>query len=358
MQLLTKNNSLFLSRVSSFIVFTVILSQLNLWVSATVNALFIILGRVILITSPLLYKTCKPRSLSVINLFMVLSIAMLLIKFNIACIIVLACTIALLGYFQKLFGSHSFSGAGSAKIAANVGSLVGGFLLFFLTYYSKSTNLIILLCFSLIGLVSNFHYENQGVSYDYISLNQDYRLTRLRFAWCLFGIAIGIKFYAIFTLLPQIIIRRLDVLPNWYGVIVVVNSLGIILGQKAVVKLVKKWQLKHFYFLLSLGLVLIGSAPMFNVEYWVTAVIWTILLTFVECVISAMDSMSALQGALLYKEISIGIGGAFVALFARSHIVDPFVASMLLGLAAISIGYYLYYSHEKESKLLGGLEKA
>jgi hypothetical protein len=63
-----------------------------------------------------------------------------------------------------------------------------------------------------------------------------------------------------------------------------------------------------------------------------------------------------LQGSLLYKEISIGIGGAFVALFARSSIVDPFILSMLLGLITITSGYYLY--NFKETKLPNILEKA
>jgi hypothetical protein len=342
MQLITKNNSLFLSRVASFLIVTVMLGQLNLWVSASSNALFIILGRVSLVASPLIYKFCRPYSLTYISLLTAVSLFLLLIKSNNSCVIILACTLSLLGYFQKLYGSYNYKSAGNAKIAANVGGLMGGLMLFFLTQDLKSTILIILFFTSLIGFLSNAHYEKQPEHYDHISLNQDSHFSKLRLAWCLFGIAIGIKFYAIFTLLPQILIRRLDNLPSWYGIILVINTIGIILGQKWVIQLVKSWELFHFYIVLLVGFILIALTPILNIEYWLTAVVWTLLLTFIECILSAMDSMSALQGSLLYKEVSIGIGGALVALFARSTFVDPFILSFLLGLITISLGYFFY----------------
>jgi len=341
---------LFWIRILTYLTISIVLSQLNVWADGTVNALFIFVGRVMLVLSPVLYRTFKPYALSVTQCIMLLSIIGLLVKFNIVCIIVMAVALSVSGYLQKLLGSHSFTGAGNLKIAANIGGLAGGGILFLLPHLPRFLLLLLIGSAILVTLLFGIRYEKKIVAPDYIALNQNYRMTKVRFAWCLFGVAIGIKFYAIFTLLPQLILKTRGELPNWYGFIILVNALGIIIGQRLTIKAVQNWAIKQFYISLLIGLLIIGAAPFLHLDCWLSATIWTLVLTSVECIISAMDNLSALQGALLYKEAAIGIGGAFSALFARYGGINPFLLSALFGMFTVILGYCFMNKQSNNAK--------
>ena len=141
------------------------------------------------------------------------------------------------------------------------------------------------------------------------------------FQWALFGIATGIKLFALFSVMPQYLINHLGHLPYWYGVMIFINSLSIILFQIPVMNFIRKFNLKNqirvTVFLMIIGMFVIAAPGFFHLQFMMGALLWTILLSIIEASASYLDTISSQNGYLLTKEITSSIGGGITILFSR-----------------------------------------
>jgi hypothetical protein len=167
--------------------------------------------------------------------------------------------------------------------------------------------------------------------------------------WLLVGVAVGIKLFGVLSVLPQYILANTGKLPYWFGIIVFVNSAIIIVLQLPIIHWVEKFKENNQSFKITLGLMVMGMLLIafpqsFYAYTLVGALIWTILLSVIECFVSYLDVQGSRAGFLLVKETAVGLGAGLTVFFSRylpSHLSS--IAIGAAGLLAIFAATILLY---------------
>lgn len=326
------------------------LGKANLWLNPFSNILLAFGYRFFLIFSPLFDRLKKSYAIALSifsaglgSLFFLSSSTLLLLLG--AFLVALGLSVS--GYLIKLGVAESASGAAWNKIALNAGSLLAGLILL-LSIHSKyiffGVSAFVLIIISSIAL---FFIPNESKK---IRLSIPSKISiRPLFTWILVGCVTGIKLFAVFSVLPQYLIYQFNYLPHWYGVMVFLNSIVIVLFQMPIIHQIKKIKGDSKIFILLLGSIFIGmfliSFPrLLYAENFFGALVWTSILSVIECMISYFDVQASVKGYLFIKEVSVGLGAGATVLCSRM-LIFPYSAWCVgvLGLM-MTIGIFLFAS--------------
>jgi hypothetical protein len=145
---------------------------------------------------------------------------------------------------------------------------------------------------------------------------------------------IGVKLIAIVSILPQFLINANNgKLPVWYGSMLVINSLFVVIFQIPIMKRIKNISRISAILPLFIGMIIISFSSNMRLTTFGGALIWTLSLSLIECTISYLDKLSQDDGLLLIKESAVGLGSAATVFFVRY--LNPLEGSELIGIMAI-----------------------
>lgn len=307
------------------------LGKANLWLTPVSNIILAIGYRFFLILSPLFDRVGKRYAISLALLLTALG-SLLFLLHNVWVLtlgaLLTSIGLSVSGYLIKAEAAETPSGAAFNKIALNIGSLLAGLILL-LTLSSKNiffgTGAAILLLVA-IGALFFSHKKQKKVS---LPVPKKFDLKKFT-AWFFVGICIGIKLFGVFSVLPQYLINNLGHLPAWYGWMVFLNSAVIILFQLPLIHFVERFKhnnnaFKIVLFFMFLGMLLISFPQYLQANHIIGAIIWTLLLSLIECLASYLDVQASRDGFLFIKEIAVGFGAGLTVLFSR-ELVFPFSA--------------------------------
>lgn len=175
-------------------------------------------------------------------------------------------------------------------------------------------------------------------------------------AWLLIGIAVGIKLFGVFSVLPQYLIAQNGCLPTWYGLMILLNSAIVIFFQLPVIHWMDKFSennnaFKIVIFVMILGMLVISYPSVFFTEHFFGAITWIFLLSIIECFASYLDLLGSKANLLLVKETAVGLGAGIDVLLSRSSY--SYLSSIsigLIGIATILIGAFLLKKEQQVVK--------
>jgi len=235
------------------------------------------------------------------------------------------------GYLIKAEVAETPSGAAHNKIALNAGSLLSGLIL--INFQTRNLffalgSLVLFISFIIAGTTT---HKNRHVvlptGYQKLKPNQF-------IGWALLGVAIGIKLFGVFSVLPQYLLTKLGNLPSWYGIMILINSGIVILLQLPIIHAIERLNKKNLSLKVTLvimftGMLIIAIPQLFCAEKFIGALIWTSLLTIVECAASYLDVSASRDGALFVKETAVGVGAGLTVLICRYF--NPSIANFAVG---------------------------
>lgn len=166
--------------------------------------------------------------------------------------------------------------------------------------------------------------------------------------WAFAGFAIGLKLFAIFTIMPQSIIAHSGSLPAWFGWMLIWNSLIVIVIQLPIMRLIDqtgRHRTTALMALVLLGFVVLIFTDEFKVYTFFGALVWMLIMSIVECSLTQIDYYSARFGTLFYKELSVGFGAGAAVLIMR--VVPPHANTELIGILGIVLLSIWYLANRK-----------
>lgn len=170
-------------------------------------------------------------------------------------------------------------------------------------------------------------------------------------AWCIVGFVSGVKLIAIVSILPQFMLQALNgKLPAWYGLMLSLNCLVIIILQVPIIRVVSRLETIKVFVPLAIGMLIIMLSYFFDLNSFLGAFIWTFFLSIIECAITYLDKLAREDDLLLVKEAAVGIGSAVTVCVVRS--VSSNYSAFLVGLISLAlllVGMTLFFSDQKES---------
>lgn len=330
------------------------LGKANVWLTPVSNILLAIGYRFFLILSPLFGKAAGKYAVTIALLLSGLGAILFcshVSGFLVLGALVLGVGLSVSGYLIKAEAAQSPSGAAFNKIALNAGSLLSGVILL-VTINSKYWFFGISAFVLFLTALVSFIFSRKQLPP--IRLLTPKRISPRRFlAWILLGIAVGIKLFGVFSVLPQYLIDSKGYLPNWYGIMIFLNSGVVILFQLPIIHWIERYHHRNnaftlVVFFMILGMLLIGFPQILHVQNWTGAVLWTFLLSLIECCASYLDLAAARAQFLLIKETAVGIGAGLTVFFSREFV--PPRSNLLIGVIGIfllGIAFLLLYQDFK-----------
>lgn len=331
-----------------------ILVKANIWLTPLSNFLLVFGCRSFLIFSPSVVKTAKGYAVFVSVLIIFLGSLLLCFNKNLSSIIgtlLVGFGISTSGYLIRSRVAETASGAAYNKMTANAGLLLAGLVLSITHFHSR------LIFFSLgcilffIALALAFVDSRQ--SSPIVLHTSEFKGGRQTAGWSLIGIAVGIKLFGVYSVLPQYLIHTIKYLPDWYSMMVFANAATVILIQLPIMTIMEKVGKSYNAFKLILAILLFGMfmiafPSLFRVETLLGALIWTTLLTTIECCSSYLDVEGYRSGFLLTKEIMIGAGGGIAVLLVRYF--SPPYSNLILGILGALIIVFAVYSQHRNTE--------
>lgn len=329
----------------------ILLGKANIWLNPLSNIILAMGYRFFLILSPLFYKVFKGYAVSIA--LILAAVGLCLYCFHIDSLVILGSILvgvglSISGYLIKVKASETATGAAHNKIALNLGSFVSGLILLF-TINSKevffSVCALVLVFTSIGACITN---KKEICCKKSVSLVTPTAFNKKHFfAWLLIGVAIGIKLFGVFSVLPQYLIERTGFLPNWYGMMILLNSMIVVLFQLPIIHWIDRRadSIKSFkivIFVMIIGMLIISCPSLFYAENVIGAVFWIILLSLVECFASYLDVLGAKAQFLLIKETAIGFGAGLTVFLSREF-SSPLsgISISLIGACTILIAVFL-----------------
>lgn len=335
-----KNLDIYCSRLTSSLALFVILAVANVWLSPTNNTVLVLGYRLFILLTPLLFMYFR-HSLSYVA-FILAEIGVIFWLIHASFLksdlinnlgtVLFAIGIAVSGYMLKYYSSFTTKGAASNKMAINLGSIMSGLIIV------VTQNISYILCLSFIVLfisliLFNRYYKREDIV-NFASHPHHFKLHNVMslkgVAWALIGFVIGVKLISIVSVLPQVImLYNHGSLPYWYGYLLILNSILVVVLQMPVMRYVKHLSRITSVLPLLLGMLIIALSGWFHLYSWFGAFLWVLILTIVECSISYLDKMSQDDHCLLIKESFVGIGSAATVYAVR--FVDPNTGAVAIG---------------------------
>jgi len=348
-----KKSFLYFTRFLSAFCLFLLIAKANIWVGAASNTILVLGYRFCILLAPffLIFGTRNLCTLA----FSLTLLGVIGWYFSIYFIgaLLIAIGIAVGGYTLKFHAAQTPKGAASNKIAINMGIIFSGLAIACLPF-TKNGFLWIVMIALLICIILSFVSTSSNIAAPK-NLTDNFS-TRSLFSikgcgWALIGIALGIKMIAIFSILPQYLIQTEHHLPQWYGFAITINALVIVFLQKTIMQFVKTFSFKQVLLALVLAMLLIGSACFLHLASLIMAMLWTFILSVLECVVTYLDTLATHDGALLPKETFWGVGSALTVLLARTLPIQySTIIVAVVGLIAIIGGMFLISLSSKRTK--------
>lgn len=351
---LIKDYEIYFSRaVSAFCLF-LLLAEANVWLNTLDNTILVLGYRLFILTTPFFFLLFNYRLTFVAFVLAIIGLLFWLWHHYLIGTILIALGLAVSGYMLKYYAAFSTKGAARNKIALNIGSILSGVAILL----TQNKVLLIFLCiiFLLFSLTSFFlYYKNIAtkklpISKQHFTLKGLFTFRGL--AWIIIGYIIGVKLIAIVSILPQFLIQsNHGILPHWYGWMLILNCLIVVVLQLPVMRLIDKWEKLTALIPLIFGMLIVASSPFISITTFWGAFSWTFALSLVECTISYLDKLSQDEHCLLLKESAVGIGSALTVYAIRAF--SPETGSLVIGLGSLvllSISIVLFFM-EKQFQL-------
>lgn len=342
----------FLSALSLF----ALLAKANIWLDPISNIMLVLGYRFLLLLSPLIVKHLGRKSAFYAFLISSIGTTIWLLSIDVLMyisVLFIGLGISVGGYLIKSIAVETPEGAGFNKVALNLGSFLSGLVVATLdlnkTYFLLLFTLIFLIC-AFLSLL----FVNQSKNTITDNSITSYRLDKISFSWTLIGLALGIKLFSVFAILPQLLLADNPVLPNWYGTAISLNSATIVLFQMPLIKLINKSSRPDntSLIILMIGMAVISLPSFIGITTIEIGFLWIFVCSIIECFVSYLDVTASKFNSLLYKEASVGLGAALAVGVMRffSINVSPIILSTI-GFIAILIGLFLLRTSPLKSNL-------
>lgn len=324
LQIIAQHNLLRLLyiRFVSAIALFALLGQANIWLSPSSNVLLAVGYRALLVLVPVLLFWFHRQTLTVCLFLSVTGMAMLWgaehIYVEWVGIICFSIGVSVLGYLTKTQAAVTEEGAGLNKIMLNVGSLVAGAVLM-LNFEQQNTFYLSMMILMLSMLPSAWRLELDRASLSDKKLKGLLHINQ-KPIWMLAGLITGIKLFAVFTILPQYLIKTLGELPSWYGALIIANGLLVTIFQLPITRVIKWLPFSNtisYMTLLFVGIFTLAVPQWFEAHTFLGAFIWVAVLSLSECALSFIDHAAKQADGLLLKELFVGFGAGYAVLCMR-----------------------------------------
>lgn len=326
---------LFFIRLLTAVIMSTYLAKLNIWTDTFTNSVFAIGYRVFLICTPLAFVIFSFRILPAMVLIGLVGVGLSFYHVGLIAVLCVSFSLAISGYLTKLFLATEGSGVAFNKVALNIGSAIAGGLIFL--HFSNNTLLLILALCMLVACILTLFFKLDEGSINIYQCN-NLVIKKDTIGWFLLGVATGIKFVAVFSVLAQYIIKHNGDLPYWFGSLIIANSVVVIFFQKYIIDILLNKNFETAIVIMVMAMLLIAFPNVFFAYTLIGATIWVVLLSLFECVVTVFDKFSADNGSLIYKELAVGLGGGLAVLLAREF-PSYIYLSGLLGVGLILIAY-------------------
>lgn len=331
------------------------LGKANIWLNPLSNVILAIGYRFFLILSPVFSRISGKYAITLALMLSAIGTLLFCLRHDYLLAIgavLVGIGFSISGYLIKSEAAETPTGAAHNKIALNAGSLLSGLVLL-ISFSSK--NIFFGVAAGLLLLLTLVSFFNSKKKKE-ITLPIPKTFSKKRWiGWLLVGVAIGIKFFGVLSVLPQYILAHSSTLPYWYGITLFVNSGVVILFQLPIIHWVEKFKENNNSFKITLavmilGMLLIAFPQSFRAYTLIGAIIWTSLLSIIECFASYLDVQGSRSGFLLVKETAVGLGAGLTVFFSRY--LSPHYSSIVIGasgIAAIIIATILLYDDLRTS---------
>lgn len=310
----TYNFNLIGIRIVTAVTLFAVLGEANVWLDTTTNTVLALGYRFGLVLLPLTIYLFGGRSLLVSLAAMAAGAYLLSLDGGLMKSLAAACLFsygaANSGYLIKNVAAQTKRGSANNRIAMNTGAFIAGLVVMlpFLTQdlFFWGAAVLIALC-ALIAIPRRF-----DTSLIHVRILHEQPASTI-VAWICVGTAMGMMLFGVFSVLPQTILKSGQSLPAWYGLMIILNSAVVILGQIPTLKLIEmtgRFRLMVIVGCIVTGFVLLALPGAFHIHTLAGAVIWVFLISLAECTFGHIDYYSVRQKAMFIKEICIGVGAA------------------------------------------------
>jgi hypothetical protein len=333
-----KQWDIYTSRLSSAFVLFFVLSMANLWLDATSNTVLVLGYRLFILFTPTFFLFFKNKLTLIAFILAEAGLFFWLMDFYLLGAILFSLGIAVSGYMLKYYSSKIPTSAAWNKIAINVGSLLSGVAIII----NEDKTAMLYFCMGIL-LISTVLYEKHFIRENLQNVllpKKHFSLKQLfsyqGFIWGIVGFVTGVKLISFASILPQLLLKDMGKLPFWYGIIIMLNSIVIVFFQLPIITQIKRIKNPVILLLpLLLAMLLILLAPYLYLTTFMGAFLWVLILSFIECAITLLDTTAQENNALLSKEAMVGIGSASCVYFVRFF--DPTFGSITIGIISTTL---------------------
>lgn len=242
------------------------------------------------------------------------------------------------GFILKAIVSETPSTSGLNKVAITSGNIGAGAILFMTNNNIESIAivLILLICSCFMKMPAS----NQRTVIEPLSIRILLQNKIPNLVWLFFGMAIGVRVFGMYLIMPNYLLKRLGYIPDWYGLILILYGFIVIFTQLPVISKKISFSLSTALIALIFSCFVMGLPNLFCVETFTGAMVWCFCLAIEELFAPFIDLHAAKTNHLLIKEMSIGIGGALCFLSSQTSLAAEFLGT--ISIVFIISGYFLY----------------
>lgn len=344
-------NPMVIVRCLTATVLFLILAKVNIWADTSTHIVLAVGYRALLLAAPVFMYFGLNNGLRYSLLIGLASTASLYYSVNSISIFFFALSMAVSGYICKYVNSKTTKGAADNKVSLNIGSLISGGLILLISM----KDVLLGLCTALLAITVYYSFRlsfAEDTSASVQTKSKDKKIDILSLTrWIFIGIATGIKLTGVFAILPQYLILKTGSLPNWYGSIVVVNSLGVIFFQHKIIYWLEKLGKSWTWIFATSAMLLLALPHILVVEILPMAILWISLLTFGECALSRYDKIASDEGYLFPKEFMVGIGSFITVYFSREWNQSIYLSGSI-GIACMLVAL-ICYALQNSQRVMG-----
>ena len=243
------------------------------------------------------------------------------------------------GFILKAIAAETPSMSGINKIAITSGNIGAGGVLF-LTNNNNIKSFAILLLFLVVACFLKMPGSNERSVIKPLTIKMLVQNKLSNLVWFFFGMAIGIRVFGMYIIMPNYLIRTLGFIPDWYGLTLILYGFIVILTQLPAIGKKVSFSLTTSIIALGFSCFIMGTPNIFCVETFIGAMLWCFCLALEEIFAPFIDFHAVRANHLLVKEISIAIGGAICFLFTLTNLATEALSA--ISIVFISIGYLIY----------------
>ncbi len=326
---------IYFSRLVSALCLFWVLAEANVWLDATNNIILVLGYRLFILLTPCFFLVFRHKLTFAAFFILEVGIGLWVFNFTFLGTIFFAIGISISGYMLKYYSCFSIKGVTGNKIALNLGSILSG--CFIILSQNKLITLIACFFMILFASIAFFKYFKRENISNFKSCNHfkfNIVFSKQGIAWSIIGFVIGVKLIALVSILPQFLLQGNDgKLPWWFGGMIILNSLIVVVLQIPIMKKVSKFNQWQALIPLFVGMFIILLSPTLYITTFIGSLIWTITLSIVECCISYLDKLAQDKNCLLIKEAFVGLGSASTVYFVRFF--PPQLGSFYIGFISI-----------------------